>query len=310
MPKNDLQATAVMVTGATGGLGQNLARRLARQHAYDTIVLAVRSAERGEILRDNLHSEFPDVTFETAVMNVASLSSVRTAVGRLKRRLDGIVLAAGSTGGSDPAALTPDGINGIFASNIVGHVLLVGLTITSDLLHGTVEYVSSEAAFGVPALRMPAPRIDDGSVDEFTSWIDGSWYAGRKFDSGLAYGQAKLLGALWIGALARLHPELRTIAMSPGNTSGTGILRDLRLPVRVLAPRINALLGRSHSLDTGTDRLAAGLLDPAYGTGRFWASAEGKLTGPAVDQAAAHPMMENQSLQDNASLALHTFLAP
>jgi hypothetical protein len=57
--------------------------------------------------------------------------------------------------------------------------------------------------------------------------------------------------------------------MSPGNTSGTGVLRDLPLPVRLVIPRVNALLGRSHSLDVGTEHLAAGLLDPAYGTGRF-----------------------------------------
>ena len=56
-----------------------------------------------------------------------------------------------------------------------------------------------EAAFGVPALRIPAPDIESGSTELFSSWIDRSWFAGRRVDRGLAYGQAKLLGALWIG---------------------------------------------------------------------------------------------------------------
>jgi hypothetical protein len=49
------------------------------------------------------------------------------------------------------------------------------------------------------------------------------------------------------------------------------------------------------------------VLDPAYGTGRFWASAPGKMTGPVVDQAAAHPIIEDPSLQDHAYAALRAF---
>jgi hypothetical protein len=36
--------------------------------------------------------------------------------------------------------------------------------------------------------------------------------------------------------------------------------------------------------------------------GRFWASAPGKMTGPVVDQAAAHPIVEDTSLQDHADV--------
>jgi NAD(P)-dependent dehydrogenase (short-subunit alcohol dehydrogenase family) len=298
---------AVMITGATGGLGQSLARRLARERDFDTVVLAVRNAERGTALRDSLQAQFPSVRFAVSQMDLASLVSVRAAAAQVKEPLDAIVLNAGGTGGPEPQARTPDGVSQMFAANIVGHAALVDLLLSSGLLRGTVEFVGSEAAFGVPALRLPAPAIADGSVAEFSSWIDGSWFDGRTYNRSLAHGQTKLLGALWIGALARSRPELRTVAMSPGNTSGTGILRDLPLPVRLLIPRVNALLGRSHSLDVGTEHLAAGVLDPAYGTGRFWASAPGKITGPVVDQAAAHPIVEDPSLQDHADAALRAF---
>jgi len=39
--------------------------------------------------------------------------------------------------------------------------------------------------------------------------IDGSFFQGASFDVMLAYGQVKYLGALWMGAMARMHPELR-----------------------------------------------------------------------------------------------------
>jgi NAD(P)-dependent dehydrogenase (short-subunit alcohol dehydrogenase family) len=298
------QSRAVMITGATGGLGQNLARRLARERDFDQVVLAARNAERGTALRDALQAEFPGVRFVLSPLDVASLASVRAAAARLEEPLDALVLNAGGTGGPRPQARTPDGVSQMFAANVVGHAALVDLLVSAGLLRGTVEFVGSEAAFGVPALHLPAPVIADGSVAEFSSWIDGSWFDGRRYDRGLAHGQAKLLGALWAGALARARPELRTVTMSPGNTAGTGVLRDLPLPLRLLIPRVNAALGRSHSLDAGTGRLAAGLLDPAYGTGRFWASAPGKLTGPVVDQAAAHPIAEDLSFQDHAFAAL------
>lgn len=302
-------SSAVMITGATGGLGQSLARRLARERDFGQVVLAARNAERGAALRNSLQEEFPRVRFKLLELDVASLASVYKAAAQLEEPLDAVVLNAGGMGGAHPQTRTADGVNQMFATNIVGHAALVDLLLTSGRLGdgGAVEFVGSEAAFGVPALHLPAPAIADGSVAEFSSWIDGSWFDGRKYDRGLAHGQTKLLGALWIGALARNHPELRTVTMSPGNTAGTGVLRDLPLPLRVLIPRVNGVLGRSHSLDAGTERLASGLLDPAYGSGRFWASAQGKLTGPVVDQAAAHPMVEDPGWQDHANAALRAF---
>ena len=99
------------------------------------------------------------------------------------------------------------------------------------------------------------------------------------------------------------------LTMSPGNTSGTGVNRDLPAPVRVLAPRVMALLGRSHSLADGTERLATGLLDPAFGDGHFWASAEGRLTGPVVDQATINPVIGDPEVQDNACEAIDRFVS-
>jgi NAD(P)-dependent dehydrogenase (short-subunit alcohol dehydrogenase family) len=302
------QPRAVLITGATGGLGQSLARRLIRDRAFDTVVLGVRDGRRGAALRDALRAEFPDARFAVSVMDVGSLASVGSAVDRLEDPLDAVVLNAGGTGGAQPLKLTADGVTQIVASNIVGHASLVGQLIDAGLLTGTVEFVGSEAAFGVPALRIPTPDIADGSTELFSSWIDGSWFTARRVDRGLAYGQAKLLGALWIGAQARRHGDLRLLTMSPGNTVGTGVNRDLPAPVRVLAPRVMALLGRSHSLADGTERLAAGLLDLAYGDGRFWASANGRLTGPVVDQATVNPVIGDPEVQDHACEAIERYV--
>lgn len=43
---------------------------------------------------------------------------------------------------------------------------------------------------------MKRPAFATNSADEFASVIDGTWYAGRKAGSAVAYGQVKYIGAL------------------------------------------------------------------------------------------------------------------
>ena len=93
------------------------------------------------------------------------------------------------------------------------------------------------------------------------------------------------------------------------DTVGTGVNRDLPAPVHALAPRVMALLGRSHSLADGTERLAAGLLDLAYGDGHFWASPSGRLTGAVVHQATISPVIGDPDVQDNACEAIERYVS-
>ena len=142
----------------------------------------------------------------------------------------------------------------------------------------------------VPKLRMKRPTFATRSVEEFASVIDGSFFRGRKVDPMLAYGQVKYLGALWMSALARKHPDLRLLTVSPGNTSGTDALRDLATVPRVLMqhvvmPYVGPMFGISHPLEVGAKRLLDALVTGDLRSGGFYASAAKKLTGPLVDQS-------------------------
>ncbi len=59
------------------------------------------------------------------------------------------------------------------------------------------------------------PSFDSNSADELATVIDGSYFAGAKPDVNLAYGQAKLIGILWMAYLARQHPDRRFIYSEP-----------------------------------------------------------------------------------------------
>lgn len=177
----------------------------------------------------------------------------------------------------------------------------------------TAVLTGSEAARGVPKLRIKRPTFATRSVEEFASVIDGSFFNGRKFDPLLAYGQVKYLGALWMASLARKHPDYRLRTVSPGNTSGTDALRDIAavprlIMQRIVMPYVAPIFGVSHSLEVGAKRLVDALVDNQLHTGGFYASAANTLTGPLLDQSSIVADFAGPATQDNAYDAIHRFL--
>lgn len=128
----------------------------------------------------------------------------------------------------------------------------------------------------------------------------------------LAYGQVKYLGALWMSALARQHPDLRLLTVSPGNTTGTDAVRQLPTVLRVfmqrVMPRVGPMFGISHPLEVGTKRLVDGLVGSSLDSGRFYASAQKTLSGPLFDQADIVADFSDETIQDHAYAAIHAFL--
>ena len=222
-------------------------------------------------------------------------------------RLDALVMNAGVIG-PNTMNLTADGVTTVFATNVLGHVVLLEALLTEDRLGEVALFVGSEAVRGVPKLRMKGPSFVSHSADELATVIDGSYFAGRKADFNLAFGQAKYIGALWMGYLARHHPDLRFVTVSPGNTTGTQAASDLPLPMRVAAKYVMPALGLSHKLDVGAKRLVDGVTDPTLSSGAFYASAANTLKGPMVNQADFLPDLANPSFQDHANEAIHRYI--
>ena len=301
------------ITGANAGIGKELARQQALSGQYRKIYLGCRDRSKAKAAQSELKAATGKSIFEIAIIDVANLASVRAAITSLKEPVDDLVMNAGGAGGKTPLALSQDGVTEIFASNVLGHVALAEGLIKAGKLRRAAVYAGSEAARGVPKFKMKRPDLTTGSVEEFAALCDGRYFEGRKPDGTLAYGQVKLVAALWMEALARRHPELRLITMSPGNTSGTEAARDFPLPFRVLMkyvlmPIVMPLLGVVQSVDKGARRHVDALNDDALKTGVFYASAVNALTGPVVDQSTIMPELANTTYQDNADEAVHRFV--
>lgn len=301
-------AKSALITGANAGIGKEVARQLALRPEIAHIYLACRNRERATAAQAELEAATGRRIFDIVVMDVADLDSVRAGLAAIDGTIDALVMNAGVIG-PQTMSLTADGVTTVFATNVLGHVVLLEGLLADDRLGEVAVLAGSEAVRGVPKLRMKGPSFVSTSADELATVIDGSYFAGRKADFNLAFAQAKYIGALWIAYLARRHPDRRFVTVSPGNTTGTGAPNGLPLPMQVAAKYVMPALGLAHKLDVGAKRLVDGVTDPTLSSGVFYASGANSLKGPLFNQADFLPDLANPSFQDNANEAIHRFIA-
>jgi NAD(P)-dependent dehydrogenase (short-subunit alcohol dehydrogenase family) len=230
-----LAGKTVLITGANAGIGKDVARQLASRPEIGRIYLACRNRDRATTAKAELEAATGRRIFDIVVMDVADLGSVRAGLAGISGSVDALVMNAGVIGGERSMDLTADGVTTVFATNVLGHVVLLEGLLAEDRLGEVAVLAGSEAARGLPKLRMERPSFVSTSADELATVIDGSYFAGRKANFNLAFGQAKYIGALWMAYLARQYPDRRFITVSPGATTGTQASNGLALPLRVAA---------------------------------------------------------------------------
>jgi len=300
----------VLITGANAGLGKDCARQLALISGTEKIYLGCRNPVKAETAKTELEEVTGRKIFEVVIIDVMDLDSVRAAVKALPEPVEGLVMNAGGMGGEEPNERTKAGATNIFSVNVLGHCLLVDELIGAAKLTRAAMYAGSEAARGLKLMMMARPALKSSSVDEFASIVDGSYF-GPKTDPMKSYGTIKYTAAMWMSSMARKHPEIRFVTMSPGGTTGTELAGKLGGFQRVLMKNVimpmMGLLGVMHPLDVGAKRYVDALNDESFKTGVFYASARG-ATGNTIDQSALFTDLSNTTFQDNANEAIHRFL--
>lgn len=305
--------SSILITGANSGLGFEAARQFAMRDGVAKIVLACRNTSRAQAALKQLEVLTGNKIFETLTVDVGDLESCQQAAEELDTEVDGIILNAGGGGGTEPTKLTADGVMFIFAINVLGHVHLTDLLMKNGKLrkHGSVMYVASFAARGAPEVGAAKPPIGSGSVEEWTSVVNGVKFTDKKTYTDI-YGSVKLMGALWTMSMARKHSDMRFLTIDPGmarGTSGTATLPWHQRWTMNIAMWIMQLLGRAHSVDVGAKRYVDVLLnEDAFKSGVWWGSKNG-LTGELADQLEHWPeIIGDESAQDNVDTVIHNFL--
>jgi NAD(P)-dependent dehydrogenase (short-subunit alcohol dehydrogenase family) len=119
----DLSGKVAVVTGANSGIGKQIAANLAGFGAR--VVMACRSAERGEAARAELAAADPAAALEVAELDQSSRTSVAAFAERVTAahpRLDILVNNAGIY--PERRELSVDGIEKTWATNVMGYFWL------------------------------------------------------------------------------------------------------------------------------------------------------------------------------------------
>ncbi len=233
------RAGSYVITGAGRGLGLAAAEVLLRTDPDCHVVAAVRDPNAPD-LRDRLGAA--DGRVHVLPCDVADLSSVRSAASRLIGMVqDGtvpplraLVGNAGVQAGS-ASSRTTDGFERTFATNVLGHFLLIRLLEPHLAPPARIVMVSSgthRGDFAHSGGMVPKPRWQDPEVLARPS-VDSdadTGTAGKR-----AYTTSKLAVIHLVHELARRLPAgVEAYSFDPGMMPGTGLAREGSAVERVM----------------------------------------------------------------------------
>jgi len=181
----DLTGRVAVVTGASGGLGLETTRELARHGAH--VVMAVRSPDKAAAVRDALIAEIPGASLEIVTLDLASLASVRDAADAILAAhpaVDILVCNAGVMG--IPYAETADGFEMQLGVNHLGHFAL-----TAHLAPALLRSRAARVVTVTSAGRFLGRPIDPTDLQM------------RRYHAWRAYGRSKLADLQFAVALSR-----------------------------------------------------------------------------------------------------------
>jgi NAD(P)-dependent dehydrogenase (short-subunit alcohol dehydrogenase family) len=281
----------VLITGGHAGIGFECAKQLASRSRCD-LVLAGRSVERMDPAAQHLRTSY-GVRVTTLKLDTSSLASVREAAAEFRTLLDSRKVASleallCNAGGrhNGPTTYSPDGYETTFATNCLGHFLLVELLVDRMADGGRIVFTASGTH---------DPDTTDGKMvgkvvepDAIALANDGN--DGRKpLSAGIRYSTSKLCTILYAYELhrkfRRAGSSIASIAFDPGSIPETGLLRTMPKPVQWLAKTslMKALMKRmgvtQGSVSFSGASLAQIAADPIYAnaSGKYLQSNDGAL---------------------------------
>lgn len=279
-----------LITGGHAGIGFECAKQLASRSRYN-LVLAGRSMERMEAAAQQLRTSY-GVKVSLLKLDTSSLISVREAATEFRAMLEsGKVdsfqsLLCNAGGRFNALSYSPDGYETTFATNCLGHFLLIELLTDRMVDNGRIVFTASGTH---------DPETTDGKMVGVVVEPDAHALAedgkdGKKpLSGGVRYSTSKLCTILYAyeldRRLRRSGSSIASIAFDPGSVPETGLLRTMPKPVQVLArtslmkwimKRIGVTQGSVSFSGASLAKIAA---DPAYanGSGKYLQSNAGVL---------------------------------
>lgn len=240
-----------LVTGASSGIGKEIARGLALKRAH--VVVACRDGDRGVRLAEELGDDTANPAVESIEVDLASQASIRRSASDFMKRFEKLHVLVLCAAIYPPPSReeTVDGIERTWATNVLGYYLPAALLL---------DRLTSSA----PSRIVAVASVAAGGLD-----LDDVQFQRRPYRPMAVYRQSKQADRMLTWALAdRLRGHGVTAnAMNPGFVS-TNLIREglLSLPFRLAAP----LLGRSPARGADTAVWLASARSLAGDTGGYY----------------------------------------
>ena len=286
----EVRMPTVLITGGHAGIGFESAKQLASRWRCD-LVLAGRNMERMEPAAQHLRCYGVRVT--TLKLNTSSLASVREAAAEFRTLLDSgkvaplDALLCNAGGRHDgPTTYGPDGYETTFATNCLGHFLMIELFVDRMAEGGRIVFTAS----GTHDPDTTDKKLVGKAVDPDAIALANDGKNGKKpLSAGVRYSTSKLCTILYA---YELHRKLRgagssiaSIAFDPGSIPETGLMRTMPKPVQWLARTslVKGLMKRmgvtQGSVSFSGASLAQIAFDPIYAnaSGKYLQSNDGAL---------------------------------
>ena len=180
----DLSGRTCLVTGASAGIGRATAHELARLGAR--VVLAVRNRQKGEKVLRAIARATGNTELEIATVDFARAQSIRAFARDLATRHPKIHVLVNNAGiWSNCRQLGPDGIELVWATNVLGYFLTTELLLPQLRAAGRARVVSVASRYA-------------GGLDLTDVQFERRPWAGKS-----AYAQSKQANRMWTWALSR-----------------------------------------------------------------------------------------------------------
>ena len=249
----DMTGRTAVVTGANTGMGKETARALAGMGCE--VVLACRSAARGESARDEIVASAGSPSVHTMPLDLSSMASVRAFANTFCTRFENLDILVNSAAASlRTREITEDGFERHWGTNVVGPHLLTRLLLPALQRsgRGRIVNVSTRAA---------------GGLD-----LTDTQYEHRRYSGVGAYRASKQAVRMLTWALAvRLEDAPITAnAVSPGYVL-TDLTTNVEGPLRMLV-RVTRFWAKTPLQGADTTIWLASSPDVDGITGAFWSS--------------------------------------
>ncbi len=283
--------STVLITGGHAGIGFECAKQLASRSRCD-LILAGRSIERMEPAAQDLRTSY-GVRVTTLKLDTSSLMSVRKAAAEFRTLLDsgkvaplGALLCNAGGRHNGPTTYSDDGYETTFATNCLGHFLLVELLVDRMAEGGRIVFTASGTHDpNTTDGKMVGKAVEPNAIALANDGKDGK----KPLSAGIRYSTSKLCTMLYAyelhRKLRRAGSSIASIAFDPGSIPETGLLRTMPKPVQWLAKtslmkglmkRIGVTQGSVSFSGASLAQIAA---DPIYAnaSGKYLQSNDGEL---------------------------------